>query len=344
MFEPLVDVSKWQSDINVSKMMGAGTKAMYIRAGGCDKNTGASFTDRRFRENAEKFSNRVPVGYYYFFYPHIDGAKQAKYFCNLLKSVKWNLPPAIDVEANPRNASKSRCQTEIKDFLDTVEAELGVKGVIYTRATFWNPNVGAPAWATDYKLWIAIYSDTLSHPWDNNANSVYRPRPWNDWWLWQYSADRNGRGPEFGVASAGIDINRVNMEEDEFNKFAKWGTGAVEDDEEPVVDTTPPDDEPGDIVDDAAEPPVAREVVDEPKSKYPMKGFLRRGYTALRLRSRPTTHGNNVVGAIKRGYSFMVYKELELGDDVWWLIELPDGTAGWGARRYNAITYLEPEI
>lgn len=338
MFEPVVDISKWQSDVNVSKMLGAGTKGMYIRAGGTDRNNGASYTDRRFRENAEKFSERIPVGYYYFFYPHFDGIKQAQYFCNLLKSVKWNLPPTIDVEANPRKVSQSRCQTEIKEFLDTVEAELGVKGVIYTRATFWNPNVGAPSWATDYKLWIAIYSNSLQHPWANNPNSIYRPRPWTDWWLWQYSADRNGRGTEFGVASKGIDINRVNMKEEDFYAFAKWGTGAVDDnDDDAPVDTTPlPDDEVDDVVDEP-------ETAEEPETRYPFKGFLRRGYTALRLRSRPTTHANNVVGAIKRGYSFSVYKELQLGDDLWWLIELPDGTVGWGARRYNAITYLEPD-
>ena len=334
MFEPLVDVSKWQSDIDAGKMLAAGTKAMYIRAGGTDRNNGASYTDRRFRENAEKFSERIPVGYYYFFYPHFDGVKQAKYFCNLLKSVKWNLPPAIDVESNPKNVSKSRCQTEIKEFLDTVESELGVKGVIYTRATFWNPNVGAPAWAADYKLWVAIYSNTLSHPWDNNPNSSYRPRPWSDWWLWQYSADRNARGAEFGVATSGIDINRVNMEEDEFLKFAKWGTGAV-DDGGTVEETPPPDDGVEDVVDETAE------VVEVPEKIFPLKGFLRRGYTALRLRSRPTAHENNVVGAIKRGYNFTVFKEVQLSDDLWWLIELPDGTVGWGARRYNAVTYLE---
>ena len=331
MFEPIIDVSKWQSDINVGKMLGAGTKGMYIKAGGTDMNNGASYTDRRFRENAEKFSERIPCGYYYFFYPHFDGKKQAQYFCNLLKSVKWNLPPAVDIEHNPKNASKSRFQTELKEFLDVVEDELGVKSVIYTRATFWNPNVGAPAWAKDYKLWLAIYSDTLTHPWASNPKSVYRPLPWDDWWLWQYSADKNGRGPEFGVATSGIDINRVNMTEAEFYQFAKWGAGAVDDGGD--VEITPPEEE------DFG--PVVDETAPEPASKYPFLGFLRRGYTALRLRSRPTGHEDNVVGAIKRGYNFSVFKELNLGDDIWWLIELPDGTVGWGARRYNAVTYLE---
>jgi len=129
------------------------------------------------------------------------------------------------------------------------------------------------------------------------------------------------------------------MEEEEFLKFAKWGTGAV-DDGGPVEVTPPPEDEVEDVVD---EPEVTEPVVEEPKPKYPFKGFLRRGYTALRLRSRPTTHEKNAVGAIKRGYSFSVYKEHQLGDDIWWLIELPDGTVGWGARRYNGISYLEPD-
>ena len=341
MFEPLVDVSKWQGEINVGKMIGAGAKAMYIRAGGTNWNNGASFTDDRFRENAEKFSNRIPVGYYYFFYPHIDGIKQAKYFCNLLKSVKWNLPPAVDIESNPKKASKSRFQTELKQFLDTVESELGVKSVIYTRASFWNPNVGAPAWATDYKLWVAIYSSTLKHPWANNPNGMYRPRPWTNWWLWQYSADGNGRGPEFGARSAAIDIDRVNMSEEEFYTFAKWGSGGVDDDA-PVTVPTLPIDVP-DVIDDDDGTEEAAAAVVAPESKYPYKGYLRRGYTALRLRSRPTAHERNIVGAIKRGYSFSVFKESQLGDDIWWLIELPDGTVGWGARRYNAITYLEPE-
>lgn len=61
MIEPIIDVSKWQREINASKMLGAGTLGMYIKAGGTDKYNGASYTDRRFRENAGKFSSRVPV-------------------------------------------------------------------------------------------------------------------------------------------------------------------------------------------------------------------------------------------------------------------------------------------
>lgn len=326
MFGPIVDVSTWQRSIDAQKMLAAGTKGMYIKAGGTDKNNGASYTDWRFRENAEKFSHRIPCGYYYFFYPHFDGGKQAHYFCNLLKSVKWNLPPAVDVESNPRNVGKSTFQAQLRKFITTVEQELGVKPVIYTRATFWNPNVGAPSWASEYRLWIALYSETASHPWFNDPNSIFRPKPWDDWWLWQYSADKNNRGAEFGVATSGVDLNRVNMSEQEFYAFAKWSPEAAE----PLE---PPQEEEEETPSPQPSPPPATPV---------SRGFLRAGYSALRLRSRPTAHENNVVGVVRRGYTFQVFKEIQTGDDVWWLIELPDRTAGWAARRFRGITYLEP--
>lgn len=332
MIEPFIDVSHWQGEIKASKMLGAGTLGMYIKAGGANKYNGVNYTDPRFRENAEKFSQQVPCGYYFFFYPHIDGVKQAQYFCKLLTSVEWNLPPAVDVEANPQHVSQGRFQRELKQFVDVVEAKFNLKPVIYTRGWFWNDNVGQPVWAKEHKLWIARYGKSLQHPWDNNPSSKLRPRPWTDFWLWQYSADGNLRGEEFGATgSKSIDINRVNMTKEEFYDFANWPEGeqpAPPPEEEP---TPPPEEEPG-------------EDEEAPESKYPHKGFLRRGYTALRLRSRPTTHQNNTIGVIRRGYNFTVYKEIQLEDDLWWLIELPDKTVGWGARRYQGINYLEPVI
>jgi len=336
MFDPIIDVSSWQQDIDVNKILSAGTKAMYIKAGGTDKNNGACYTDWHFRENAQKFSEIIPCGYYFFFFPHVDGAKQAKYFCNLLNSVNWNLPPAIDVEQNPRNVSKSRFQQEIKDFLDTVEKELNVKCVIYTRAMFWNAQVGNPAWASKHKLWIALYDDIMEHPWNKDAGSRLRPFPWADYWLWQYSADKNGKGLEFGVATHGVDINRVNMSQDDFYEFAKWippvGEPVVSEPSvgnEDIEEEKPPDEQPVKVVNGVT-------------INYPHDAFLRTGFTVLRLRSTPTiSQTDNTVGLINSGLIIKVHKELQIGDDLWWLVELPNNLVGWGARRLQGITFLE---
>jgi len=336
MFSPIIDVSSWQRDIDVSKLLGAGTKGMYIKAGGTDKNNGASYTDWQFRNNAQKFSAVVPCGYYYFFYPHFDGVKQGNYFCNLLNSVKWNLPPAIDVEQNPQNVSQWQFQNQVKRFLDTVESRLNVKCVIYTRAMFWNANVGNPSWAGQHKLWLARYGEDLQHPWDSNPSSRLRPLPWTDYWLWQYSADKNGRGDKFGVATSGIDINKINMNEDEFYAFANWDTENVE------IET--PIDEEEEITEEIVEEEedTEEDIVNGVVITYPHNGFLRSGYNALRLRSTPTTSTqSNIIGQISQGYTFLVHKEEQFGDDLWWLVELPDNKVGWGARRLQGVTFLE---
>jgi GH25 family lysozyme M1 (1,4-beta-N-acetylmuramidase) len=329
MFEPLIDVSSYQQEIDASKMLGQGTKAMYIKAGGTDKTNGASYTDWRFRENADKFSARVPCGYYYFFYPHFDGARQANYFCTLLNSVAWNLPPAIDVENNPANVSPSKFQQEIKAFLDVVESKLNVKCVIYTRGMFWNSQVGNPPWAAQHKLWIALYHETLAHPWENDPDSQFRPRSWSDFWLWQYSADKNEKGAQFGVATSGIDINRINMTPEEFYAFAKWDSTAVPPEvPEPILEEPEP------------EPPQTD--VHGATVIYPHKAFLRVGFSALRLRHTPTAaRTDNVIGMIGSGYTFTVYTEFQIGDDLWWLVELPNHQVGWAARRLQGVTFLE---
>jgi len=91
--------------------------------------------------------------------------------------------------------------------------------LIYTRGTFWNPNVGNPIWASDYLLWAARYSNTLTGPWSDGR---YRPLPWNMWAFWQWSADKNGRGAEFGAESRDIDLNRFNGSLSEFYRWCGW--------------------------------------------------------------------------------------------------------------------------
>ncbi len=334
MIEPIIDISKWQGNVNAGTMLAAGVGGIYVKAGGTDKNNGSSYTDWRFRENADKFAGRIPIGYYYFFYPHFDGAKQARYFVQLYKSVTWNLPPAIDLEDNPLNVNQIVFQREVKAFIDTIQQELNVETIIYTRGLFWNANLGNPAWAGQYKIWLARYGQGLTHPWDNNPASKLRPLPWTDWWMWQYSADENRRGDEFGVESHAIDINRVNMTQEEFDGFVRPSDS--------VAAALPP---PEPTVTEPATTGAAGGTVPPGAGfgdgRFPFQGFLREGFASLRIRSRPSVRENNAVGALKPGYTFTVYRENQLGDDLWWLVELPDGTVGWAAKRYQAVTFLE---
>lgn len=87
--------------------------------------------------------------------------------------------------------------------------------------------------------------------------------------------------------------------------------------------------------------PPGQKSGEDKKTAYPRKGCLKEKYTALRLRSKPTTKLKNTIGTITGDDLFIVHKEIQVGDDLWWFIELPDMTVGWGARRYQGVVYLE---
>jgi GH25 family lysozyme M1 (1,4-beta-N-acetylmuramidase) len=221
MIEPIVDVSTWQGDINKEKMLSAKPLGMYIRAGSINKDTGKCYEDYQFRSNAEKFGGEIPLGYYWYFRPEHSGIVQATYFVNLMKSVRVDLPPAIDVESNDKGTSMGIFQDRLYEFISITEDLMAMEDVIYTRGSFWNTHVGNPSWAGKRKLWIALYNTFVQHPWIGSP-SYYRPAPWNDFWAWQWSADGNGRGAEFGVKSFAIDINRYNGTLEQFHKDANW--------------------------------------------------------------------------------------------------------------------------
>ena len=79
--------------------------------------------------------------------------------------------------------------------------------MVYTRATWWNPNTVPQTWPKEYDLWVAHYT---SAPEGTIVGT--KPVPWipNDWGtehydFWQYSADGNMLGSEYGVESDSID-------------------------------------------------------------------------------------------------------------------------------------------
>jgi hypothetical protein len=83
------------------------------------------------------------------------------------------------------------------------------QAVIYTRALWWNENVAAdPAWQK-HDMWIARYCPSLDLPW---GDGDCQPRDWNEWRFWQFSANGNRRGAEFGAQSSSIDLDYFNGE------------------------------------------------------------------------------------------------------------------------------------
>jgi len=223
-----VDASHWQAKRDVvpvihmdwAKCKEAGAKFAFIRAGSIGGVSGVCYEDYEFRYNSDVAPNFMPVGYYWYWRPNFDSLLQSNFFCNLIEGKYWRLPPVIDVETMG-GLNASQVATRLVNFCYSVYDNLGQYPMIYTRGTFWNPNGPVPGvgdnslWAS-LDLWVARYT-ALPEPWGNPSDQeVLRPRHWNDWLFWQFSADGNGRGAEFGAQSNSIDLDYYNGNQDDF--------------------------------------------------------------------------------------------------------------------------------
>jgi len=92
-----IDASKWQGEMNWSRARSAGARFAFIRAGAIST-AGDCYTDYQFERNSQLAPEYLPVGFYWYFRPQFDPIKQASYFCSLIRSKPWKLPPVLDLE------------------------------------------------------------------------------------------------------------------------------------------------------------------------------------------------------------------------------------------------------
>src|SRR3990170_6057339 len=234
-----VDVSHWQAKRGVvpvrhmdwGKCKQTGAQFAFIRAGSITKISGELYEDFEFQYNSEAAPGLMPVGYYWYWRPNFSVTGQANYFCGLIDSKDRRLPPVVDVETTG-GFGASAIAIRLAIFCENVWDNIGEWPMIYTRGSFWNPTASGPGvgdhvlWAS-LDLWVARYVN-LPEPWGNPGDSpVVRPRHWNDWLFWQFSADGNGRGAEFGAQSASIDLDYYNGSQDDFDDEFGDGGGML---------------------------------------------------------------------------------------------------------------------
>lgn len=136
----------------------------------------------------------LPRGAYHFYVTEDDPDAQADLFLSTLGGEVGELVPVVDVELIGHGTAPG-LPHRLRRFLDRVQAELGVRPMIYTDPNFWDANFG-PGFE-EHALWVAEYGVAEPHV----------PREWEDWHLWQYAENRRVDGVEKEV-----DLNRVHPE------------------------------------------------------------------------------------------------------------------------------------
>lgn len=163
--ELMIDVSKWQADIDWKKVKDSGVKYVMLRLGTQKAIDDESVIDDYFEKNIKAaHENGLKVGVYYYSYANdIDDAKiQAEWVLEQLKGYELELPVAFDWECwgffNGFHISIHDLNEIAMTFLSTIEKE-GYKVVNYGSKIYME-NI----WNLDnYDVWLAHYSDKTSY-------------------------------------------------------------------------------------------------------------------------------------------------------------------------------------
>ncbi len=170
---PGIDVSKWQGDINWSKVAGAGIRFAFIRV-----SDGLQYPDPKFLNNWDQAKAAGVVrGAYQYFRAGQDAVEQAEYLLDEMGALEeGDLPPVLDIETMDGQSSAT-VAAKIGTWIDVVEGALGVKPIIYTSMGFW-ASMGTTEFSS-YPLWVAN--------WETDCPLM--PAGWNEWVFWQTTDD-----------------------------------------------------------------------------------------------------------------------------------------------------------
>lgn len=187
-----VDVSSWQGAIDWQKLA---TKAQFVF---CRAAYG-TFTDKNIGANwAGAKAAGIPRGAYLFFYPDVEPIAQVKALTDALKSDYGELPLTIDVET-PAVTWSDAYRLALQTCIAEIEKVDGRAPIIYSGAWF-IPYVGNAPWLANHRLWLGEYV---------SEQSLAIPKPWTQYTIWQYTS--SGTGADYGVASANIDLDRMEI-------------------------------------------------------------------------------------------------------------------------------------
>lgn len=210
-FGKSTDVSTWQGVINWD-IMRSRVDECIIRVGSINSSTGVCYEDYRWASNIRESSSRnfKKLGGYWFFRPNFSATLQADYFtAKVLQHVKDLDDFVFDFDLEVTGGLSPRAVADASElFINRVMSNTGKLCWFYTRASFYNPYVESRPLFKTMKLHIARYSNLLTHPWNDDLR--YKPKDWDDWAWWQFSADGNFLGSYYGASSSHIDVNYIN--------------------------------------------------------------------------------------------------------------------------------------
>lgn len=157
-----IDVSKWQGNIDWSRVKASGVDFAILRAG---YGSVSSQKDPTFEDNYQNAKAAgIPVGAYHYSYAKdIAGAKrEAQTFLEWIKGKQFEYPVVFDIEESATyNLGRNTVSEIIKTFCSIVEAA-GYYVSVYTNKN-WLDHVISDEVKSKYDTWLAQWTSTPSY-------------------------------------------------------------------------------------------------------------------------------------------------------------------------------------
>jgi GH25 family lysozyme M1 (1,4-beta-N-acetylmuramidase) len=168
-----IDISKWQGDIDFSKIKSSGVEFVMIKIGGQDEIDGESIMDPYFEDNIKMaYENGLMVGIYYYSCASSvkDAVKQADWVSKKLSKYDIDLPVVFDWENwsnfNTFNVSLYDINQIADTFLNVLEKN-GYSSMLYG-SKYYLENI----WEVYNKnIWLAHYTNKTDY---NNSYKMWQ--------------------------------------------------------------------------------------------------------------------------------------------------------------------------
>lgn len=165
-----VDISKWQGNINFPALASA-VSFVVMRS-----DYGTTRDQKYLQNRAGLEAQGTEIGFYHYAYPQYHSATEsANYFADNVGPLKPGQFAVLDFEENWSGDKVAWCKT----WLDTVQARLGVKPLIYINRSTAGAYDWSPVINGDYGLWLAY--------WDYDKDASAPSTPWPFVAMRQYS-------------------------------------------------------------------------------------------------------------------------------------------------------------
>lgn len=154
----IVDVSKWNDNVNYKALKKAGIEGVIIQ---CGYGKVASQKDAFFERNYKNAkSNKFLVGVYHYSYAKTveEAKKEAEVCLGWLKGKKLDMPVYIDMEEENLTYLGRGTLTKIASAFCKIIEKAGYMAGVYANANWFSKNLDYKALKRNYSIWLAQYA------------------------------------------------------------------------------------------------------------------------------------------------------------------------------------------